>query len=175
MGALIHDQFMLLYVSSFSSSNLFERKSATTRGGVLAGRTIAGAVGNKWGFPVSSRARTVWAAKPRVPKPDNGKPICSTAERVRGSFLFLLSVHTERRKYMNIISVWKQALIFYAICTTETNDCSACLKNHHPSLIRRSTRQKMMPSANFVAQYGNCPNISFPKSRNYSSGSNKTS
>ena len=26
------------------------------------------------------------------------RPICSTAERVRGSFLFLLSVHTERRK-----------------------------------------------------------------------------
>ena len=45
--------------SSFASSNLSEkkkkkrslskplRKSATTRGGVLAGRTIAGAVGNK--------------------------------------------------------------------------------------------------------------------------------
>ena len=72
--------------------------SSPTRGGVLAGRTIAGAVGNKWGFSVSSRARTVWAAKPRVPQPDTEKPICSTAERVRGSFLFLLSVHTERRK-----------------------------------------------------------------------------
>ena len=98
--------------SSFASSNLSEkkkrslskplRKSATTSGGVLAGRTIAGAVGNKWGFSVSSRARTVWAAKPRVPQPDTGKPICSTAERVRGSFLFLLSVHTERRKYLNV-------------------------------------------------------------------------
>jgi hypothetical protein len=61
------------FYSSSASSNLFEkkrllsklpRKSATTSGGVLAGRT--------------------------------------TAERVRGSFLFLLSVHTERRKYLNI-------------------------------------------------------------------------
>ena len=116
--------------SSFSSSNLSEKKrsllnplrmSATTCGGVLAPIKGTGfwwwickiqsktcpldwCPLDRWenGFSVSSRARTVWAAKPRVPQPDTGKPICSTAERVRSSFLFLLSVHTERRKYMNI-------------------------------------------------------------------------
>ena len=30
----------------------------------------------------------------------------TTAERVRGSFLFLLSVHTERRKYLNVNQIF---------------------------------------------------------------------
>ena len=112
-----------LYHSGFASSNQSEtkkrslskplRKSVTTSGGVLVGRTIAGTVGNKWGFSVSSRARTVWAAKPRVPQPDTGRPICSTVERVRGSFLYLLSVHTERRKYL-IIQLEKVELYHFS-------------------------------------------------------------